>query len=37
MPERERPTYFNIRGVPYRGELEETDNGPRVRIYPEVG
>ncbi|MET3583631.1 hypothetical protein ABID19_006696 [Mesorhizobium robiniae] len=37
MPEPGRPTYFNIRGVPYRGEFVETDGGPRVRIYPEVG
>ncbi|MBB4189011.1 hypothetical protein GGE07_005690 [Sinorhizobium terangae] len=37
MPEPGRPTYFNIRGVPYKGELVETDGGPRVRIYPEVG
>ncbi|MBT1516742.1 hypothetical protein KIP88_40735 [Bradyrhizobium sp. SRL28] len=37
MPEAERPTYINIRGVPYRAELLETDGGSRVRVYPEAG
>ncbi|MGX9432591.1 hypothetical protein [Bradyrhizobium sp. LeoA1S1] len=37
MPEVGRPTYINIRGVPYRAELQETDGGSRVRIYPEAG
>ncbi|KWV55254.1 hypothetical protein AS156_06170 [Bradyrhizobium macuxiense] len=35
MPDAENPTYFNIRGVPYRGELDETGGRQRVRIYPE--
>ncbi|KRR18287.1 hypothetical protein CQ13_35315 [Bradyrhizobium retamae] len=37
MPEAGRPTYINIRGVPYRAELLETDGGSRVRVYPEAG
>ncbi|ANW02787.1 hypothetical protein [Bradyrhizobium icense] len=37
LPEAGRPTYINIRGVPYRAELLETDGGSRVRIYPEAG
>ncbi|MGY3622335.1 hypothetical protein [Bradyrhizobium sp. USDA 10063] len=37
MPDAGRPTYFNIRNVPYRAELQETDRGSRVRIYPEAG
>ncbi|KRQ94253.1 hypothetical protein CQ10_34355 [Bradyrhizobium valentinum] len=37
MPEAGRPTYINIRGVPYRAELLETDGGARVRVYPEAG
>jgi len=37
MPDAENPTYFNIRGVPYRGELEETGGRRRVRIRPEPG
>ncbi|TWB92991.1 hypothetical protein FBZ93_11130 [Bradyrhizobium macuxiense] len=35
MPDAENPTYFNIRGVPYRGELDETGGRRRVRIFPE--
>ncbi|WOH80281.1 hypothetical protein RX327_31385 [Bradyrhizobium sp. BEA-2-5] len=35
MPDAENPTYFNIRGVPYRGELDDTGGRRRVRIYPE--
>ncbi|UVO40616.1 hypothetical protein KUL72_30030 [Bradyrhizobium arachidis] len=37
MPEPGRPTYFKIRGVPYRGELEENEGRRRVRAYPERG
>ncbi|WP_229170077.1 hypothetical protein [Bradyrhizobium altum] len=37
MPEVGRPTYFEIRSVPYRGELEESEGRRRVRIYPEPG
>ncbi|WP_225175205.1 hypothetical protein [Bradyrhizobium sp. NBAIM02] len=38
MPEVGRPTYFEIRGVPYKGELVESEGGrQRVRIYPERG
>ncbi|WP_246738298.1 hypothetical protein [Bradyrhizobium sp. CCBAU 051011] len=37
MPQAGRPTYINIRGVPYRAELLETDGSSRVRIYPEAG
>jgi len=37
MPEVGRPTYFEIRGVPYRGELVESEGHRRVRIYPEAG
>ncbi|WOH52898.1 MULTISPECIES: hypothetical protein [unclassified Bradyrhizobium] len=37
LPEAGRPTYINIRGVPYRAELLETDGGSRVRVYPEAG
>ncbi|MEZ2143462.1 hypothetical protein AAE026_14415 [Bradyrhizobium sp. DN5] len=37
MPEAGRPTYFEIRGVPYRGELVESEGRQRVRIYPERG
>ncbi|UWU75674.1 hypothetical protein N2603_37670 [Bradyrhizobium huanghuaihaiense] len=37
MPGVGRPTYFEIRGVPYRGELLETEGRQRVRIYPERG
>lgn len=37
MPEAGRPTYFGIRGVPYRGELVESEGRQRVRIYPELG
>ncbi len=36
MPEVGRPTHINIRGVPYRAELQETDGAARVRIYPEA-
>jgi len=36
MPEAGRPTYINIRGVPYRAELLEAGGGLRVRIYPEA-
>lgn len=37
MPDAEHRTYFNIHGVPYRGELVETDHGRRrVRIYPKL-
>ncbi|UQR61373.1 hypothetical protein LRP30_31185 [Bradyrhizobium sp. C-145] len=35
MPEAGCPTYFEIRGVPYRGELVESEGRQRVRIYPE--
>jgi len=35
MPELGRPTYFEIRGVPYRGELVESEGRQRVRVYPE--
>ncbi len=35
MPDAENPTYFNIRDVRYRGELDETGGRQRVRIYPE--
>ncbi|WP_456659900.1 hypothetical protein [Bradyrhizobium sp. JR3.5] len=35
MPEPGRPTYFEIRKVPYRGELVESEGRQRVRIYPE--
>ncbi|WP_271498242.1 hypothetical protein [Bradyrhizobium sp. CCBAU 11357] len=37
MPEVGRPTYFEIRGVPYRGELMESEGRRRVRAYPERG
>ncbi|MEY9590806.1 hypothetical protein ABIA06_003097 [Bradyrhizobium yuanmingense] len=37
MPEVGRPTYFEIRGVPYRGELVEGEGRRRVRVYPEPG
>jgi len=37
MPEAGRPTYINIRDVPYRAELLEEDGRSRVRIYPETG
>lgn len=37
MPEAGRPTYFDIRGVAYRGELVESEGRLRVRIYPEFG
>ncbi len=37
MPEVGRPTYFDIRGVPYRGELVESEGRRRVRAYPERG
>lgn len=37
MPEAGRPAYFDIRGVPYRGELVESEGRQRVRIYPEPG
>ncbi|WP_407175507.1 hypothetical protein [Bradyrhizobium sp. STM 3562] len=37
MPAVGRPTYINIREVPYRAELVQTDGGPRVRVYPELG
>ncbi|WP_235977263.1 hypothetical protein [Bradyrhizobium archetypum] len=37
MPQAGRPTHINIRGVPYRAELLDTDGGSRVRIYPEAG
>jgi hypothetical protein len=37
MPEPGRPTYFNIDGRPYRGELLEKGGRPRVRIIPEGG
>ncbi|MHC2253473.1 hypothetical protein ACVILK_003165 [Bradyrhizobium embrapense] len=35
MPAPGRPSYFEIRGMPYRGELEESEGRQRVRIYPE--
>ncbi|MGY3034127.1 hypothetical protein ACVIIV_003297 [Bradyrhizobium sp. USDA 4354] len=35
MPQPGRPTYFEIRGVPYRGELVESEGRQRVRVYPE--
>lgn len=35
MPQPGRPTYFEIRGVPYRGELVESEGRQRVRTYPE--
>ncbi|WP_456701705.1 MULTISPECIES: hypothetical protein [unclassified Bradyrhizobium] len=35
MPQPGRPTYFQIRGVPYRGELVESEGRQRVRVYPE--
>ncbi|WP_456728033.1 hypothetical protein [Bradyrhizobium sp. USDA 3364] len=35
MPGPGRPTYFEIRGVPYRGELVESEGRQRVRVYPE--
>ncbi|WP_245508659.1 hypothetical protein [Bradyrhizobium zhanjiangense] len=34
MPEVGRPAYFEIRGVPYRGELVESQGRQRVRAYP---
>ncbi|AFL55317.1 hypothetical protein SJ05684_a38150 (plasmid) [Sinorhizobium sojae CCBAU 05684] len=37
MPEAGRPTYINIRGVPYRAELLEENGRSRVRIYPVTG
>ncbi|WP_244547344.1 hypothetical protein [Bradyrhizobium sp. Gha] len=37
MPQPGRPTYFEIRGVPYRGGLVESEGRQRVRIYPEGG
>ncbi|QOZ36299.1 hypothetical protein [Bradyrhizobium sp. CCBAU 53421] len=37
MPQAGRPTYFQIRGVSYRGELDESEGRQRVRIYPERG
>ncbi|WP_165421547.1 hypothetical protein [Bradyrhizobium sp. Leo170] len=37
MPEPGRPTYFEIHGVPYRGELVESEGRRRVRVYPERG
>ncbi|WP_245453728.1 hypothetical protein [Bradyrhizobium sp. AC87j1] len=37
MPQPGRPTYFEIRGVPYRGELVEREGRQRVRIFPERG
>ncbi|WP_316397018.1 hypothetical protein [Bradyrhizobium sp. 33ap4] len=37
MPEAGRPTYFDIRGVPYRGELVESEGRRRVRIHPGLG
>ncbi|WFU23381.1 hypothetical protein QA649_35930 [Bradyrhizobium sp. CB1717] len=37
MPQPGRPTYFEIRGVPYRGELVESEGRQRVRIYPDRG
>ncbi len=35
MPGPRRPTYFEIRGMPYRGELVESEGRQRVRVYPE--
>ncbi|MGY4230470.1 hypothetical protein ACVMIH_007831 [Bradyrhizobium sp. USDA 4503] len=35
MPAPGRPSYFEIRGMPYRGELVENEGRQRVRIYPE--
>ncbi|WP_456840515.1 hypothetical protein [Bradyrhizobium sp. USDA 4486] len=35
MPQPGRPTYFEIRGMPYRGELVESEGRQRVRVYPE--
>ncbi|WP_407185225.1 hypothetical protein [Bradyrhizobium centrosematis] len=35
MPQPGRPTYFEIRGIPYRGELVESEGRQRVRAYPE--
>ncbi|MCP1835313.1 hypothetical protein J2R76_003650 [Bradyrhizobium sp. USDA 4532] len=35
MPGPGRPSYFKIRGVPYRGELVESEGRQRVRVYPE--
>ncbi|WP_080586887.1 hypothetical protein, partial [Bradyrhizobium japonicum] len=37
LPRAGQPTYFEIRGVPYRGELVESEGRQRVRIYPERG
>ncbi|WGD50958.1 hypothetical protein QA641_36150 [Bradyrhizobium sp. CB1650] len=37
LPQAGQPTYFNIRGVSYRGELVESEGRQRVRIYPELG
>ncbi|WP_028169393.1 hypothetical protein [Bradyrhizobium elkanii] len=34
VPSAGRPTHILIEGVPYRAELQETDRGPRVRLYP---
>ncbi|WP_027577619.1 hypothetical protein [Bradyrhizobium sp. WSM1743] len=37
LPQAGQPTHFDIRGVPYRGELVESEGRQRVRIYPERG
>ncbi|GLR91151.1 hypothetical protein [Bradyrhizobium iriomotense] len=37
IPSAGRPTSFYIRTVPYRAELQETNRGPRVRLYPQRG
>ncbi|UQE03867.1 Ulp1 family isopeptidase [Bradyrhizobium japonicum] len=34
MPQAGQPTYFEIRGVPYKGELVESEGHQRVRAYP---
>lgn len=34
MPQAGQPTYFEIRGVPYKGELVESEGRQRVRAYP---
>ncbi|WP_439406773.1 hypothetical protein ACNJX9_35615 [Bradyrhizobium sp. DASA03076] len=37
MPSAGRPTSFYIRTVPYRAELQETNRGPRIRLFPQRG
>ncbi|MHC2278962.1 hypothetical protein ACVME8_005605 [Bradyrhizobium diazoefficiens] len=34
MPQAGQPTYFELRGVPYKGELVESEGRQRVRAYP---